>query len=279
MAIQRIATEAILKGNVRKEFAWQMISDFSRFPGFISSVNKVNILDRNEDVGKSEWFITVENAPLRWTEIDRFDKKNYEIRFESIDGDFETISGYWKVEDFNNEGIKLRYCLDYSLGIPVIEEVVGEVLKEKMKSNIDFMLNAIKAHLDASKAEDRKHERYPVNASATLQINNVEVKANIDNLSQGGMKFSLSDPLASNEALLTIDGVQVAADLRFHETHHTIARAIFRSTLSEVQLERALHFLMVQTLHSKPYKIPEHEESGHLSAEEKSLRLSEVTYQ
>jgi Oligoketide cyclase/lipid transport protein len=279
MAIQRIATEAILKGNVRKEFAWQMISDFSRFPGFISSVNKVNILDRNEDVGKSEWFITVENAPLRWTEIDRFDKKNYEIRFESIDGDFETISGYWKVEDFNNEGIKLRYCLDYSLGIPVIEEVVGEVLKEKMKSNIDFMLNAIKAHLDAPKAEDRKHERYPVNACATLQINNVEVKANIDNFSQGGMKFSLSDPLASNEALLTIDGVQVAADLRFHETHRTIARAIFRSTLSEVQLERALHFLMVKTLHSKPYKIPEHEESGHLSAEEKSLRLSEVTYQ
>jgi hypothetical protein len=183
------------------------------------------------------------------------------------------------VEDFNNEGIRLRYSVEYSLGIPVIEEVVGEILKEKMKNTIDCMLGAIKDQLGVSKAEDRKYERYPVNTSAILQINNMEVQANFDNFSQGGMKFSLSDPLFSNEALLTIDGVQVAADLRFNETHRTIARAIFRSTLSEVQLERALHFLMVQTLHSKPYKIPEDEENCHLSTEEESLKLSEVTYQ
>ena len=133
MAIQRITSEAVVRGNVRKESAWTIISDFTRFPGLIGSVDKVTTLERNGDAGKSEWFITVDNAPLRWIQIDRFDRKNYEIRFESIDGDFETISGFWKVEDFNNEGIKLRYCVDYSLGIPVIEEVVGEVLKEKMK--------------------------------------------------------------------------------------------------------------------------------------------------
>lgn len=278
MAIQRISSEAVLRGNVRKEFAWEIISDFSGFPGLIGSVDKVTVFDRNEELGKSEWFITVENAPLRWTEIDHFDKKQYEIRFESIDGDFDTISGRWKVEDFNNQGIKLSYFVEYSLGIPVIEEVVGEILKEKMKNNIDYMLGAIKARLDVPKAEDRKHERYPVNASAMLQINNVEVKANIDNFSQGGMKFSLSDALSSNEALVTIDGVQVTADLRYNEPHRNVARAIFRNTLSELQLERALNFLMIQTLHAKPDKVAEQDTTEHLSVEEENLRLSEVTY-
>jgi len=75
MAMQRISTEAVLRGNVRKDSAWEIISDFTGFPGLISSVDKVTILERNEDVGKSEWFITVDNAPLRWTQIDRFDRK------------------------------------------------------------------------------------------------------------------------------------------------------------------------------------------------------------
>jgi ribosome-associated toxin RatA of RatAB toxin-antitoxin module len=278
MAIQRISAEAVLRGNVRKEIAWRTLSDFSGFPGLIGSVDKVTILDRTDDVGKSEWFITVENAPLRWIQIDRFDRKNYEISFESIDGDFETIQGFWKVEDFNNEGIKLRYCVDYSLGIPVIEEVVGDVLKGKMKSTIDCMLIAIKDHLEKQKTEDRKHERYPVNACAILNINNEDFQANVDNFSPGGMKFSLSGPLAAHEALLTIDGVQVQADLQFSEPYRTSARAIFRQMLSEVQMERALHFLMTQNMVSRGYKIAGPEENGPLSTEE-DLRLSEVTYQ
>ena len=279
MAMQRISTEAVLRGNVRKDSAWEIISDFTGFPGLISSVDKVTILERNEDVGKSEWFITVDNAPLRWTQIDRFDRKNYEIRFESIDGDFETISGFWKVEDFNNEGIKLHYSVDYSLGIPVIEEVVGDVLKEKMKNNIDFMISAIKNRLDNPKAEDRKHERYPVNVCAVLGINNTNIQAKVDNFSQGGMKFSVNGPLAGQEAQLTIDGVQVAADLHFNGPHRTIARAIFRQALSEVQFERALHFLMTENMRSQAYKIVQPEENDHLSTVEESLRLSEVTYQ
>jgi ribosome-associated toxin RatA of RatAB toxin-antitoxin module len=278
MAIQRISTEAVIRGNVRKESAWRMLSDFSAFPGLIGSVDKVTIIDRNEDVGKSEWFITLENAPLRWTQMDRFDIKNFEIRFESIDGDFETISGFWKVEDFNNEGIKLRYSVDYSLGIPVIEEVLGDILKEKMKGNIDLMINAIKRHLDKPKAEDRRHERFPVKVCAHMSINASEVRANVDNFSQGGMKFSVGNPLAMNEAFLSIDGVQVGAELHFSGPHRTIARAIFRQTLSDVQFERAMRFLMTENMRSQDYKITGPEENDRLSAEE-DLKLTEVTYQ
>ena len=141
------------------------------------------------------------------------------------------------------------------------------------------MISAIKLHLDKPMAEDRRHERRPVNVCATLGINNKGVLAKVDNFSPGGMKFSLNGPLAGQEALLTIDGVQVAADLHFNEPHRTIARAIFRQTLSNVQFERALHFLMTENIQPQAYKIEKPEDNDHLSKVEESLRLSEVTYQ
>jgi hypothetical protein len=93
MGFERVSTEAILKGKVRKEFAWTIISDYSRYEAIMDNVDRVNILEKSATEGKSEWFVTVEEAPLRWVERDYYDADNFELRFESIDGDFENING------------------------------------------------------------------------------------------------------------------------------------------------------------------------------------------
>ena len=246
MAVQCITVEAILKGNVRKEFAWGIISDFSRFPGLMRSVDKVTVLESGGDRGVSEWFITVDNAPFRWTQKDEFDRKNYEIRFESVGGDFESIRGSWNVEDYNNEGIKLRYCVKYILGIPVIEDVVGTVLKDKMEKNMGHMLEAVSRELEKSRNEDRKHERYPVKAYATITINDREFRSNVANISRGGMMFSPSATIASSEASVSIDNVVIKAELQWNEPTRTVARAIFKEEISGSNLERALRWLMTK---------------------------------
>jgi ribosome-associated toxin RatA of RatAB toxin-antitoxin module len=246
MAAQCITAEAILKGNVRKEFAWSVISDFSRFPALMKSVDKVSVLESGGDRGVSEWFMTVDNAPFRWIEKDEFDRKNYEIRFESIDGDFESIRGSWKVEDYNNEGIKLRFCIKYTLGIPVIEDVVGAVLKEKMEKNMGHMLEAVSRELEKSRSEGRKHERYPIKAYATITINDREFRTNVANISRGGMMFSSGTAVATSEAKVSIDNVVIKAELHWNEPSRTVARAIFRDEISESNLERALRWLMTK---------------------------------
>ena len=147
MTFEHVSTEATLKGNVRKETAWKLITDFSRYPVFIGNIDDVKILEINDNESKSEWFVTIDGAPLRWIERDLYDKENFNLRFESIEGDFDTINGNWRIENYNHRGIKISFEVDYSLGIPVIEEVLGPVLKQKMKGNIDSMIKSVKEEL------------------------------------------------------------------------------------------------------------------------------------
>jgi len=61
MAMNGFQREAVLRGNVRKDSAWEIISDFTGFPGLISSVDKVIFSNGNEDVGK------IRVVHLQWT--------------------------------------------------------------------------------------------------------------------------------------------------------------------------------------------------------------------
>jgi ribosome-associated toxin RatA of RatAB toxin-antitoxin module len=237
MGYERVATEAILKGKVRKEFAWKIISDYSRYEAFMENVDKVNILERTLNEGKSEWFVTVEEAPLKWIERDYYDSDNFELRFESIDGDFENINGKWKVEDFQNEGIKIYFSIDYNLGIPVIEEVLGHILKEKMKTNIDSMIHAIKDELTKSQDDDRKYKRYNIGKYNNLNLNGRDVRAFIVNVSQKGMMFYYDGEFDAQNISVRTSGLSIEAEALFNDLKHKNIRIIFKEAIGDQQIE------------------------------------------
>ncbi len=63
MSFETVTTEAVLPGCVRKEKAWDIISDYSRYPAIMDNVDKVEITERTGKEGISRWYITVEEAP------------------------------------------------------------------------------------------------------------------------------------------------------------------------------------------------------------------------
>jgi len=243
MANQKVETEAVLKGKVRKEFAWKIISDYSRYEFFMENVDKINILERTPTEGKSEWFVTIEEAPLKWVERDYYDVDNYELRFESIGGDFESIRGRWKVENFQNEGIKIFFTIEYDLGIPVIEEVLGHILKEKMKTNIDSMIHAIKEELTKSQDDDRKYPRYNIGKYNNISLNNKLVRAFIVNVSKKGMMFYYDGEFDAQNILVKIQDIALEAEALFNDLKHKNIRIIFKQIITQTQLESLVGFL------------------------------------
>jgi ribosome-associated toxin RatA of RatAB toxin-antitoxin module len=251
MNSQRVSTETIIKGRVRKDAAWRIISDFGLYSTLMTNVDKVIIHDRDEREGESEWFVTIDKAPVRWLEKDHYDPMNYGIQFESIDGDFEQINGSWKVEDYNNEGIKLDYSIDYNLGIPVIEEVVGDVLKEKMKNNIDSMMQSIADELIKSmRVEERRYPRNVISKFNNISLNGKDMRPYIFNISRQGMMFASNTRFNSSEALFTIDEVQIKADLLFDTDSTNKTRAIFQREIRQDELDHILIYLLTKNIRS-----------------------------
>jgi ribosome-associated toxin RatA of RatAB toxin-antitoxin module len=249
MANERISTQTVLRGPVRKEAAWRIISDFGMYPTLTRTIEKVIVHERTERAGRSEWFVFLEDAPLRWLEKDYFDAANYSMQFESIDGDFEKISGAWKVEDYNGEGIALDYSLDYSLGIPVIEDVVGAIFKEKMKNNIDSMVQSIAAAISgASAVEERKSPRIPLNVFNTILVNGKETRLRIVNIGTGGMIFHYSPGSLPPETVFTIDDMVLKADVASDNQRAGKMRAIFRSEISREDVDRIARYLTTKNI-------------------------------
>jgi ribosome-associated toxin RatA of RatAB toxin-antitoxin module len=245
MAFEHVETEAVLKGMIRKEFAWSIITDYTRYPQFMQNVDNVEIREKTENNSISIWYVTIEEAPLQWMEKDYYDQTNYTLRFESISGDFENINGFWKVEDLEDSGIKLTFHVDYNLGIPVIEDVLGHILKEKMKTNIDSMIHAIKEELTRKQIDERNFPRVTINKFNNLILNGREIRCYIVNVSKKGILFYYDGEFDSRHILLKVADYEIQGESLFNDLKHKNIRIIFKKELSDSELEEIIRIFNV----------------------------------
>jgi ribosome-associated toxin RatA of RatAB toxin-antitoxin module len=235
MAFETVTTEAVLPGCIRKENAWNIISDYTRYSAIMDNVDKVEITERSGDVGISRWYITVEEAPLYWVEKDRFNSRDFEITFESIEGDFDNINGRWRIRDNIDDGIAINFEIKYNLGIPVIEEVLGHILKDKMKTNIDKMMAAVRKELCGTSIDDRKYPRYTIGHPSVCAFNGTSLNLFVLNLSAGGMMTRFVPGISAGaldiaSALLNVDAV-------YPDETADRCRFVFREVLDDVLLK------------------------------------------
>jgi ribosome-associated toxin RatA of RatAB toxin-antitoxin module len=236
MAFENVATEAALPGFIRKENAWNIICDYSRYPSIMDNVDKVEIMERSSDNGISRWYVSVEDAPLYWVEKDFYNMRDFEIVFNSIEGDFDNINGRWRIKDNLDSGINIRFEIQYNLGIPVIEEVLGTVLHDKMKTNIDKMLAAVSKELSATGHEERRYTRRAIGRIIACSYDNKPIRPFILNISAGGMMTRLVPGISKGATLdlasTLIDVEEVLSDERANQ-----CRFIFRNPLDTAQLQ------------------------------------------
>lgn len=187
MALEKVLAEAIIQGCVRKENAWDLISDFARYPQIMENVDKVEILERHEEHGLSRWHVSVDGAPLSWLEKDWFNHAGLEIRFKSTEGDFDAISGRWRITDTGGAGIKIWFAVEYDLGIPALETALGPVLRQKMQSSMEKMVRSLQQTLCTQATDERAVERRIIERNHMIRQHGTEHPVTIVNISAGGM--------------------------------------------------------------------------------------------
>ncbi len=122
---------------------YELAKDQEHFPQFMPDVETVTILERRADGVISRWKTLVEEAPIEWTEEDRFDDAALRIDYKLIEGDLDKFEGAWTFEHRDGQ-THVVLGVDYDFGVPTLAELIGPTLEKKVRENSEMMLAALK---------------------------------------------------------------------------------------------------------------------------------------
>ena len=122
--------------------AYEYLKDITSFPTYMQNVTKITE-EKIDNETYHSWEIIIEDAEFEWRQKTVCDAVTRTVKFYMVDGDFEKLEGAWIVADEGSR-YSLQLQMIYSIGLPVIEDVLGPVLKEKLQSNSYEMLRNIK---------------------------------------------------------------------------------------------------------------------------------------
>lgn len=126
---------------------YELAKDQERFPEFMPDVETVKILERHSDRVISRWKTLVEEAPIEWTEEDRFDDGALRIDYALLEGDLDTFEGAWTFEE--RDGLThVLLTVEYDFGVPTLAELIGPTLQKKVLENSEMMLKALKVQAE-----------------------------------------------------------------------------------------------------------------------------------
>jgi coenzyme Q-binding protein COQ10 len=133
---------------------YELAKEQDRFPEFMPDVETVVVLERHPDRVITRWKTLVEEAPIEWTEEDRFDDARLRIDYALIEGDLDTFEGAWT---FEQDGTTTRVVLgvEYDFGVPTLAELIGPTLEKKVRENSEMMLAALKTEAERRAASAR----------------------------------------------------------------------------------------------------------------------------
>ncbi|MGC2129961.1 MAG: SRPBCC family protein [Candidatus Aquilonibacter sp.] len=126
---------------------YELAKDQERFPEFMPDVETVKVLERHPDRVISRWKTLVEEAPIEWTEEDRFDDAALRIDYALLEGDLDTFEGAWTFEE--RDGLThVLLTVEYDFGVPTLAELIGPTLQKKVLENSEMMLRALKVQAE-----------------------------------------------------------------------------------------------------------------------------------
>ena len=133
------------------ETVYELAKEQERFPEFMPDVETVVVLERHADHVITRWKTLVEDAPIEWTEEDRFDDRALRIDYALIEGDLDTFEGAWT---FAQDGATTHVVLsvEYDFGVPTLAELIGPTLEKKVRENSEMMLAALKSEAESRTA-------------------------------------------------------------------------------------------------------------------------------
>ncbi len=126
---------------------YELAKEQERFPEFMPDVESVTVLERRAAYVVTRWKTLIEDAPIEWTEEDRFDDAAPRIDYKLIEGDLDTFEGAWTFEDRSGR-THVKLTVEYDFGVPTLAELIGPTLAKKVRENSEMMLAALKAEAE-----------------------------------------------------------------------------------------------------------------------------------
>jgi len=121
------------------------------FPRFMPDLERITVLERHGDVPSvTEWVGLVEGRRIRWVEEDAWDDAHHLCQFRQREGDFERYEGKWTFTP-EDGGTRATIVVDFEFDIPLIGGLLSQLLRVKMKENIEKMLAALQGQLESAR--------------------------------------------------------------------------------------------------------------------------------
>jgi len=118
------------------------------FPTFMPDLERITVLERRAGVPVlTEWVGVVEGRRIRWVEEDAWDDARHLCQFRQREGDFERYEGTWTFTP-EEGGTRTTIAVDFEFDIPLIGGLLSQLLRVKMKENLDRMLAALQRQLE-----------------------------------------------------------------------------------------------------------------------------------
>lgn len=130
----------------RAAAAYAVVEDIGHFPDFMPNVDAITILEEDGHRKVAHWETTIDDAPLDWVEEGIYDPDQLLVRFRSLEGVFDRFDGSWQVKPVDG-GSEVVFDLEYSVGLPEIDEIIGPILRERLLENSEAMLAAVEGRI------------------------------------------------------------------------------------------------------------------------------------
>ena len=125
----------------------RLITRIENFSQYMPNVSKSTVIKKTKQGVITEWQVDADGLPIRWTEEDTFDYRNFTIRFKAIEGDLAEFGGSWVLKKGDGESTKVVVDVRARLGIPIFENVVDDLLESKLRKNFEMMLRGMEESL------------------------------------------------------------------------------------------------------------------------------------
>ena len=138
--------EVSLLVSAAREIIYPILKDMEKYPEFMKDLVSVRVLSRDNNTTITHWISNVDGRIIEWKEQDVFDDENMHIAYCQLEGDLKKMQGEWILQPFT-EGTEIKLTVDFDLGIPMLSGLLNPILKSKVRSNGNNMLEAIRERL------------------------------------------------------------------------------------------------------------------------------------
>ncbi len=132
-------TEEVFNCTVEEFF--KIVTDYEKYPEFLTEVKSVKILKNGGSVKEMEYHVSLIKTfkyKLKATEV-----LNKSVNFEFIGGDvFKTMKGFWQLQDKNGK-CAVEYKVEATFGMLVPESIA----KPLVSANLPMMITNFKKRI------------------------------------------------------------------------------------------------------------------------------------